>query len=672
MSGSYEYSPIPLSNFIDRKYVFPRFQRRTVWDDKQNFELFLSLFKGFPIGVTIISISEIDGRSINFLLDGRQRRNALSLVKSNPESIYKWAKKYCGFKNSDDDQEVSRKFWDLMDQYFHHENEKSDENNSEINLTSEYSFDTDVLEGTDLIIHDGLNYLLNILKSVHPLKPLTSNYTTPLFLGQKLNQGDKRLLKTNSDGKLQACGHKISSIYRTYINTCTSKDLDRDWETFYDWIVEQKLTPWDTGKTKTQVRRGWSEIEKAINAIEIIDDLLTQNKIGLVEAKNYSDTDRQMIFTFINSSGTPLTGIQILSASPNWNKKVDDGGSLLQYRKELYNVLDLPVHDDVVRWDFPAVSASQMSNLSSLIQVPELTEGNLDKRIKIGFKLHSLYRKQGVGGKDIEALGSDDPYWLNPTNMFESYSSVLKKLMKTRYFKTMKSWGVSLQEMTSQNAAFYFLHRVQISYINYESPDSGQKLNKWLNECFALLDKLVHEVATGQWGGSGDSKLARNLKNLSNEDLELIKWDDTWKSLILDSNDNGELMGATSDFRSSKKIIMHIYFTNNIRSLDTGKLHIDHIIPKSRISIGQYAHFTNSLFNLGLLPSELNKYKNDKFLSEIGEDDIQKTANYLQLELADAKRITSTNNYTDLRKSRSSLFDAFEKNRLINNQNENL
>ena len=121
MNGSYEFSPLPLSNFLDRKFVFPRFQRRSVWNNRQNFELLLSLFKGYPLGVVIVSSEEIGDSKHNFLLDGRQRRTCLQQVKRNPEVVYEWAKSYCKLKSSDSDVEVGEKFWQKVDEFFFQE-----------------------------------------------------------------------------------------------------------------------------------------------------------------------------------------------------------------------------------------------------------------------------------------------------------------------------------------------------------------------------------------------------------------------------------------------------------------------------------------------------------------------------------------------------------------------
>ena len=89
------------------KIRFPRFQRKKTWDNKDNFKLCISIFKGYPIGVVIIN--ELGG--YEYLLDGRQRLNALRLMKSDPKEVYRWAKSFVGFSYSEDIEELKTKFW---------------------------------------------------------------------------------------------------------------------------------------------------------------------------------------------------------------------------------------------------------------------------------------------------------------------------------------------------------------------------------------------------------------------------------------------------------------------------------------------------------------------------------------------------------------------------------
>ena len=107
----YEIRPETIKTFVlDRNIKLPRFQRKQTWDEKKNFQLCISLFKEYPMGVTILSVEETRGRTIRWLLDGRQRRNALLQMYEDPENIYNWAKKFIGFKNNHQPSELEELF----------------------------------------------------------------------------------------------------------------------------------------------------------------------------------------------------------------------------------------------------------------------------------------------------------------------------------------------------------------------------------------------------------------------------------------------------------------------------------------------------------------------------------------------------------------------------------
>lgn len=84
----YEIRPETVKSFItDRNVRLPRFQRKQTWDPKKNFQLCISLFKEYPIGVCILSVDESKGKTVRWLLDGRQRKNALTKMYEDPENI---------------------------------------------------------------------------------------------------------------------------------------------------------------------------------------------------------------------------------------------------------------------------------------------------------------------------------------------------------------------------------------------------------------------------------------------------------------------------------------------------------------------------------------------------------------------------------------------------------
>ena len=93
---SYNIETRSITEFVtDSKIKLPRFQRKSTWTAKQNFELAISIFQEYPVGVVIIN----DEGHTSWLLDGRQRRTALKDLRANPDLVYDWARKYIKFKN---------------------------------------------------------------------------------------------------------------------------------------------------------------------------------------------------------------------------------------------------------------------------------------------------------------------------------------------------------------------------------------------------------------------------------------------------------------------------------------------------------------------------------------------------------------------------------------------
>lgn len=100
----YKIEPLPISSILSNDIKLPRFQRKSTWNEIQNFELAISVFQDYPIGVVILN--NIPSGDI-LLLDGRQRRTALMGLVRDPICVYEWAKKYLKFSKSDDEQAVS-------------------------------------------------------------------------------------------------------------------------------------------------------------------------------------------------------------------------------------------------------------------------------------------------------------------------------------------------------------------------------------------------------------------------------------------------------------------------------------------------------------------------------------------------------------------------------------
>lgn len=117
----YELRPETIKTFVnDTTIELPRFQRQLTWEDRKNFNLCLSLYKQFPLGVVVLKMDEKPkgpAELRKFLLDGRQRREAFKQMR-NPENIYRWAKTSLKLKQSDTEEDIRSKFRGGIERFF--------------------------------------------------------------------------------------------------------------------------------------------------------------------------------------------------------------------------------------------------------------------------------------------------------------------------------------------------------------------------------------------------------------------------------------------------------------------------------------------------------------------------------------------------------------------------
>lgn len=180
VSMSYNIEPMELISFVeDNKLKLPRFQRKTTWDKKQNFELAISVFQDYPVGVVIINREQ----KSSWLLDGRQRRTALSIMRENPVELYEWAKSYLGFSKTADELEVTKRYWDKVERYLL--TEESTDKKTDTNDEGTYEDNEDAADYSSNANQDsfdshkqraGLKILLGLILMIHQNKPSGSKW----------------------------------------------------------------------------------------------------------------------------------------------------------------------------------------------------------------------------------------------------------------------------------------------------------------------------------------------------------------------------------------------------------------------------------------------------------------------------------------------------------------
>ncbi len=694
----YEIRPENILSFLNDKTIrFPRFQRKQTWNDVKNIQLAVSVFKRYPIGVTIINKEDYKKQSTRWLLDGRQRRHALKLMLENPENIYKWSKRFLKIKSSAQLHDIEDEFWKTIDDYLNQddqeENIEDNKPNEAQKVEYEGDFDEDLneneesesIESDDEDIEDvkssGMSYLgnlellLDIIKTVHPIRKNYSGFTKPFDLrsiSERLPYIDKE-----NDGSETISGKKLTSFIQEYIKYSLDNQISYfDKDSFKEFLkVRISLDSEKEKKLEIFLMKNWERMLASIKIIETIENTLAESRIGIIETDNISATDSQMIFKLINDAGTKLSAVEILSAKPTWNIKVKNPSqTLLQQTKTLYSVIGVESSaEHPVRWDFPATLHERLQNLEFIFPKLDYNKG-LEKKLTLGFKLLSGIYEKGIKKEDISNLSKNPITWETEIDRLVSELSNVGKILKDyQYFSFLKSYNQSLLDLTSDAIALNFIFLIYGDYLRKDSPVAS-KTKLIQKNGYILVDRLIYEYVTKKWRGSSDSKVAQNIKQLSNapDIFEPVKEAD-WRDLITEINSKFTIQDEEIKFSLMKPIVFHIYSTCGIDGPNNPDINVevDHIFPRNKLSNSVLTSFDDALFNLAPLPQRENIRKSDKALKII-EDKwlISQIVKYTEIEKDDFIKYSDTSNWQELRTKRSEFFlDRFldERNKILNN-----
>jgi hypothetical protein len=246
----------------------------------------------------------------------------------------------------------------------------------------------------------------------------------------------------------------------------------------------------------------------------------------------------------------------------------------------------------------------------------------------------------------------------------KSADGMYKVLMQFDYFLRLQEWGSSVNDLLSDGATIGFYvglvrHWEKLGKPTVKTNAKGTTFGK---NAYILLDRLIVEVMRGQWGGSGDSKAERLIREMNNQPDSMLKkvedgtWKEVWTELVCgtgsfkDSNSccsktthdescrhkltEGVLLSgkvASKQKMNTKKqtipswvqkILIHYYCTSDIPSFMTepeyseSKINWDHIIPDSKFTGGsEEAVFCNNIGNACALPNHENIVKSANFLT---------------------------------------------------------
>jgi hypothetical protein len=673
----YEIRPESIKTFVeDNSIKLPRFQRKQTWDDKKNFELCISIFKEYPMGVCILNVEkDPTGKTTKWLLDGRQRRNALMLIWEDPENIYIWAKKWIGFKTNDQIDVLELKFWEAINEYLEEDeldkplsddadnNSTIDDSESENSTDSDdYNLDQNHTNYNNRI--SGLEFLLEIIKLVHNKTNRNSGFSRPFDFTNEIRHLP---YEENSQGKRQLNSKTLISFINEYLSFCKNKSLNEDEINSFKSFMKQRFslsTIDEKGLMKT-IDKNWKNIQDRLEILEKIKGLLISAKIGLIEVKDILITDAQKIFNIINSKGTILNAVEILSAKPSWNVIMENASAEQKIAtQKLYNIINVK-NENVVKWDLPASILLRFENADFFLKHFTASKSDFEKQLTIGFKFLAGVYQKGVKKEDVDKLSKNrDINWDLDIESFIRDINLFSKIILTYdYFKYLKSWKGSIMALLSDAISLNFL---LLSYEDWKRKGcpvgTDKKAKMFQKNCYILLDKLIFEYVTKQWRGSSDSKIAQNIKTFPSEpDIYTSINEDKWSSLLKEINDTNSIETEKINQGLMTPILYHFYCTCNIQGPDTDEtIEVDHIIPQSLFDTSSITDKTiqNSLFNLALLPKRENISKSNKKLVEIMnpwlKDQILK---YAFIEEKDYRKYSDLTNLDELKAYRGLLIE---------------
>lgn len=668
---SYNIETRSVSEFVtDSKIKLPRFQRKSTWTAKQNFELAISIFQEYPVGVVIIN----DEGHTSWLLDGRQRRTALRDLRANPDLVYEWAVRYIKFKRNESEDKVKDLFWETVNEYLQHENEEEDTTVvSEPVTTYGEEQDTDIDKWRQ---REGLRTLLDIILMVHQKKSDVGEWERVFDLQKYLQRMPYAPKKE---------GYKVNPVnLREFLLNYKNRTGNITKENFIDYMDDQcGISDGKENAFRSLVEQKWQDMEHIINVIAKSEQIYIDARIGVILLKNVTPLDAQNIFSRINSGGTQLKAEELLSAKPFWNEKVNMCDSKMQELvKDLYTRLgvEVPVEGDVVRWDYGATLISRIKDKHLLFEDYRENENSKSidmSQITLGFKVMSSYFRGGMSAIVVSELEKDKEkrikWGQSIDELVEHINKICEILLNTEFFKYFKSWHKSLFKLMGSAPLLEFVTIVLKDWESKGCPTvSSNDLNNFVRDAKCLFDRLVFEYAIGSWKGSGDSKMANHIKNWQErvKPMESAEWLN-----LIESACEGKYNGQPLDIKHLTPILCYQYALQKRKPEDELEetSEVDHIMPQAKLAHNSMveSRYKDALFNLILLPKADNIQKKDKALNEITDTFLrQNIAKYIGIDESKFNNYSDISNIEDMKSERlamlKNVFGAIRTSELSN------
>lgn len=617
---SYTIEPMSIITFVeDSKIKLPRFQRKATWDSKQNFELCISIFQDYPVGVVIVNKEQ----HVSWLLDGRQRRTALKEMRSNPVAVYEWARSYIGFSSKADEFKLTQDYWDKVERYLQteekDEKQKDSENDGDI---SDYDDDEDTIENSfdSEKQKRGLQTLLNIILMVHQNGNSGSKWEKAFDYTKYFSRLIYAPKKEN--GKVQA--RLLRKFLLDLKKECGAEELTEKF--FIDYYYERyDILDNDKIKFETEVNKHWEYIKHSIEVIDQTEKIFEEARIGIINLTNVSPLDAQNIFSRINRGGTLLKAEELLSAKPYWNVVVNvSDRNVISSVKDMYKKLEVEEPECIVRWDLAATLVSRIKDqnlfFDSYDSFSKANKIAMDQ-VTLGFKLISSRFQGGMSGKCVNDLekNSEISWESDIDELLDDINKLCEILMSTEFFQYLQAWKRPMTKLLGNAITLEFITIMLLDWTNKNRPTvNSADMKAVQRDAKILFDRLVFEYATKVWRGSGDSKMAADIKDWKNRISPIDEAE--WENFISNAC-NGIYNGQVMSQKVLTPILYYYYILTNCSPLNMVNVSfdVDHIIPQEKFKDNTMVDDSakDSLANLALLPKKDNIHKKNKALNEI-------------------------------------------------------
>lgn len=655
--------------FINEDLKLPRYQRKQTWGAEDNFKLCVSIFKGYPIGVVIINYNNGEG----FLLDGRQRKNALFLMKTNPVEVYFWAKKFLGLKDSDTEATVRDKFIEKVNFYLQ---------DIEADKSEEFEQDEAIEEGLERSISTdmqskNLEVLISLILLIHG-KYKGSNSLVGHFKFDGIIPLEQLEYAITKNGETYIDNFKLK-LYIKYLIDSTNTTKEK----FTEHLIKRyNIDEKNKSKIEKYVDIHWEYFNKCFTILSKAENIIDGSQIGIIRIDNARTIDAQNIFSLINKEGQKLTPEELLSARPFWNKPIKDSSDVaIKEAKKLYDKMGITPPSSLVYWDVCATFITRIDPNNLLFkEIDDNNEKQFSTKITLGFKLFSGILNDAITGISVSELEKKDRKgdlnfdWNNDVEKLVSdFNNLIALLYECEYFKYLASWKQSIASLLGDTIAMEYAILLHKNWVSHGSPlkHNQTALKKFYRDALILLDKLIYEYLNKRWAGSSFGNVANDLKpeNFYSrfEMIDNQKWNDLLNWLATEECD------ATKG--GKKAILYHYYCLKKMLPLfEHNKLYeMDHIFAQRQFDTSTItSSWKDNLYNFALLPKKDNISKSDRTLNDLKQDTsntwlFDEVKRYTEISDSEIEKYSNINNISDLIQKRKSLFiDAFTVNRLQN------